>query len=165
MGEKLKEYAQSKEAEREVEYWIKGRGKEVEELPKDKEGGSNKEREARRVVVEMGEEETEKLVKEVGKAYKTRMSEIVVAGIVEAIGEWSGVRRVRIEMEGHGREGIIEGGCDEDGRVVHEPVSGGDRDRRRGKSRREGKEGEGGDERGEEWRDRVWGTQILEQQQ
>src|SRR6185503_18860082 len=34
---------------------------------------------------------------------------VLMAGLVEAIGEWVGERRVRVEMEGHGREEIIEG--------------------------------------------------------
>ena len=57
----------------------------------------------------LSKEETEELLKGVAERYHTQINEVLMLGLVEAIGEWVGERRVRVEMEGHGREEVIEG--------------------------------------------------------
>ena len=72
--------------------------------------GGEKTRESGRVVsAGLSKEETEELLKGVAETYHTQINEVLMAGLVEAIGEWVGERRVRVEMEGHGREEVIEG--------------------------------------------------------
>ena len=110
-GEKLEEYAKSEELKGEARYWEEEASKDVRSIPVDYEGGRerNEVRSARSVRRELSKEETREVLQEVGKAYKTEIGEVMMCAMAEAIGEWTGERRVRVEMEGHGREEIGEG--------------------------------------------------------
>ena len=108
-AEKLKEYARSEEMKKEREYWEEVEGREVERLPIDSEEGENSVETEEKVIEEMSEEETEKILKRVGEVYQTEIKEVIMSGILMAVSEWSGNRRVKVEMEGHGREEVIEG--------------------------------------------------------
>lgn len=51
--------------------------------------------------------ETAALQGEVAAAYLTRTPEILLAALARALGEWTGARQVRIDVEGHGRQAIF----------------------------------------------------------
>ncbi|MCP4659008.1 MAG: hypothetical protein GY856_26655 [bacterium] len=53
-------------------------------------------------------EETRTLLKEVHKAYRTRINDVLLAALVQAVGEWTGKPTLLVEMEGHGREEFDE---------------------------------------------------------
>jgi non-ribosomal peptide synthase protein (TIGR01720 family) len=91
----------------EVWYWESVVRQEVEKLPVDK-PGDNLESGTKNVVLELGEDETEALVRQLPRVYKARISEILVTALAEAIGEWTKGNRVKIDIEGHGREEIAE---------------------------------------------------------
>ncbi len=57
----------------------------------------------------LSEEETGALLREVAEAYRTRIDEVLLTALVQAVGAWTGRRRVLVDMEGHGREEIGEG--------------------------------------------------------
>ncbi len=106
-AEELERYAKSDEVLREVEYWT-GESKRVrEEMRVDREG-ENEERSSEVEEVEVSEEVSERLMKEVSRAYRVRMNEVVLGAVVEGVGRWSGMRKVKIEVEGHGREEVGE---------------------------------------------------------
>jgi len=77
-------------------------------LPRDFEGGHNRIESREKLGRELSEEETRILLREAPKQLQAQMQEILLVGLVEAVGKWSGVRGVLVEMEGHGREGIVE---------------------------------------------------------
>ena len=78
------------------------------------------------VTVELTEEETTRLVKEAPRAYRTEINDVLLTALGKALGEWSGERRVAVDLEGHGREDIAEGaGCQPDRGLVYDDVSGG----------------------------------------
>ncbi|RIE04960.1 hypothetical protein D3H35_03215 [Cohnella faecalis] len=52
------------------------------------------------------EEQTEKLLKQVNKAYNTEINDILLTALGLAIGEWNDSKQAAIELEGHGREEI-----------------------------------------------------------
>jgi len=108
-AEGLKEYGRSEEVEGEAGYWMEVVEGEREELPRDKEGEGNLVGMGEVVEGELGEEETKELMEVLGKKYRVGMKEAVLSGVVEAVGEWSGRRRIRVEVEGHGREEVVEG--------------------------------------------------------
>src|SRR5579864_1596342 len=110
-AEGLQEYARSEEVEEEREYWERVEGGESGRLPRDYEGGKNTVESERSVGVELGEEETEILLQELPRKLggEGRIQEGLLAALVEALGEWSGEWKWRVEMEGHGREGVMEG--------------------------------------------------------
>jgi non-ribosomal peptide synthase protein (TIGR01720 family) len=106
-SERLERLAQSEEMGIEREYWEKELGRETERLPVDREG-ENDERSARSVRGLLTEEETDWLMREVPKRYKTRIGEVLLAALGEAIWEWSGKRRVKVDLESHGREALFD---------------------------------------------------------
>jgi len=78
-------------------------------------------------------------------------------------------KRVGRDEKDKGRGGGTREGGDrrgdrsnEDGRMVHEHLPGGDGGEGRGRGRRADKEGEGGNERSKERGNRVWGGEISE---
>jgi non-ribosomal peptide synthase protein (TIGR01720 family) len=58
------------------------------------------------VSVELGEEQTRALLREVGEAYRAQVEEVLLSAVLEACRRWSGEAIQVIEMEGHGREEI-----------------------------------------------------------
>jgi bacitracin synthase 3 len=53
--------------------------------------------------------ETTNILGPAHQAYHTEVNDLLLAALVQAIGEWSAVDKVAIHLEGHGREDIIEG--------------------------------------------------------
>ncbi len=106
-AERLTEYAQGEEIEREKDYWIAQSMQEVARLPVDFEGGQNTRSAERKVEVEFSSQETAGLMQEVAKAYRVKMDETLLTGIVLALRSWTGRSRFSIEMEGHGRQETI----------------------------------------------------------
>ncbi len=55
----------------------------------------------------MSEERTRALFREAQAAYRTEVSDLLLAALCEAFREWTGERRLLIDLEGHGREESI----------------------------------------------------------
>jgi amino acid adenylation domain-containing protein/non-ribosomal peptide synthase protein (TIGR01720 family) len=104
---KLHSYAHSKELLKEIEYWTRIEEAKVKPLPKDQTIAERKCRDNDNVHMELTEEETEKLLKQVNKAYNTEINDILLTALGLAVKEWTGEDRVLINLEGHGREEII----------------------------------------------------------
>ena len=51
---------------------------------------------------------TQKLLSECNLAFGTRITELLVAGLARALRDWNHVGRVRIDMEAHGRDGLLD---------------------------------------------------------
>ncbi|HEX7240435.1 MAG TPA: amino acid adenylation domain-containing protein, partial [Longimicrobiaceae bacterium] len=107
-AERLAEHALAPELEAEREEWLAAGGEAVAPLPADLPGGENLEAHARTVTLALTEEETHALVHEVPSAYRTQINDALLAGLARALGEWTGSRAVRVELEGHGREPLWE---------------------------------------------------------
>ncbi|CAB3754979.1 non-ribosomal peptide synthetase [Burkholderia paludis] len=52
---------------------------------------------------------TRALLQDVPGAYRSRVDEVLVAALVDALSTWSGEQGVLVELEGHGREDVVEG--------------------------------------------------------
>jgi amino acid adenylation domain-containing protein/non-ribosomal peptide synthase protein (TIGR01720 family) len=107
-AEELKKYAESEKLKQEAEYWRGVASREVRAMRVDKDGGSNTEESAAEVVVKLSREETQELMTEVGKAYRSEINEVLLTALAMANRKWSGERRMKVEMEGHGREEVSE---------------------------------------------------------
>jgi amino acid adenylation domain-containing protein/non-ribosomal peptide synthase protein (TIGR01720 family) len=111
---RLSEYARSERVEAETEYWVK----QAEALRGSSNNGSGAERavESRGQWVEasgsLTEAQTRGLLQEVGRAYGTRVTEVLLAGLLVAWEEWSGERVLGVDVEVHGREAELVGGVD-----------------------------------------------------
>ncbi|WP_183723571.1 non-ribosomal peptide synthetase [Paraburkholderia sp. WP4_3_2] len=52
---------------------------------------------------------TRALLQDVPGAYRTRIDEVLLAALVDTLARWSKTRGVLVELEGHGREDVIDG--------------------------------------------------------
>ena len=75
----------------------------------DHEDGANRETSARKVRVTLGEEETKSLLSEVPKTYNTQINDVLLTAMVHTFAEWTGQGALLLNLEGHGREEIVEG--------------------------------------------------------
>ncbi|WP_433582139.1 amino acid adenylation domain-containing protein [Paenibacillus amylolyticus] len=105
-SEQLAAYAQSPEIAKERAYWQAVEQMEVLAVPKDMEADVTTQHDSESLFVRLSPEETELLLKRVHRAYNTEMNDILVTALGIALHKWTGHERVRINLEGHGRESI-----------------------------------------------------------
>ncbi|MCW2917361.1 MAG: non-ribosomal peptide synthetase [Actinomycetia bacterium] len=58
------------------------------------------------VLVTLSEAETRALLREVPKAYRTQINDVLLCVLTQALAPWVGQRRVQVELESHGREDV-----------------------------------------------------------
>jgi amino acid adenylation domain-containing protein/non-ribosomal peptide synthase protein (TIGR01720 family) len=105
-SERLQEFADSTEIKGEFSYWDTQISKTPNMLPIDFEGGANKEAYSNIITMSLSKEETDALLYEIYRAYKTRINDILIAALAIAVEQWAG--DVNIDIEGHGREKLLE---------------------------------------------------------
>ena len=111
-AERLARYAGSGAVRAEAVYWREQAAMEVARLPLDDPSGEDPVADARSVAVALSAEETEALLREVPAAYRTRIDDVLLCALAAALARWTGELRVRLELEGHGREEETVGGVD-----------------------------------------------------
>ncbi|MEO3810977.1 amino acid adenylation domain-containing protein [Sphaerisporangium sp. B11E5] len=106
-AELLREYAASPEARAEIPYWLE-QLEPRSTVPLDGPGSSGK---GDQMVVRtwLDAETTSALLTRVHKAYRTQINDVLLAGLLQALGRWAGTDTVTIDLESHGREAIAEG--------------------------------------------------------
>jgi amino acid adenylation domain-containing protein/non-ribosomal peptide synthase protein (TIGR01720 family) len=107
-AERLEQYSGSEELGREVEHW-RAAGSGSEPLPVDLPGGARTESLAATVSVELDPDQTRALLQEVPGVYHTHIPEVLLSAVLEAFREWTGRDTLRLDVEGHGREGLFDG--------------------------------------------------------
>ncbi|HKH47030.1 MAG TPA: amino acid adenylation domain-containing protein, partial [Thermoanaerobaculia bacterium] len=110
-GARLAEHAQSAAGNEELGFWL-GRDRSVRPLPLDRPEGraANTVASARRLLVELDEEETRALLEDVPAVYNTRLEDALLTALVQAFAVWTGEPRLLVDVEGSGRDGF--GGAD-----------------------------------------------------
>ncbi|GAA3937011.1 hypothetical protein GCM10022209_34820 [Chitinophaga oryziterrae] len=63
----------------------------------------------RRQEIKLNAAQTQLLLQEVPRVYRTEINDVLLTALVQAIAEWNGNTSILIGLEGHGREDIIEG--------------------------------------------------------
>ncbi len=61
------------------------------------------------VSVELDEDDTTALLRSAPTAYRTRVNDVLLAALALALARWTGHDRVRLDLEGHGREDLLDG--------------------------------------------------------
>jgi amino acid adenylation domain-containing protein/non-ribosomal peptide synthase protein (TIGR01720 family) len=107
-AEKLAAYAQSDQLGAEADYWLAEADAEVAPLPVDDPGGDNSTGSAQSVTAELDAEETRALLQEVPAAYRTQINDVLLTALALAFRSWRGVSPLLVELEGHGREEVVE---------------------------------------------------------
>ncbi|MEP7339013.1 MAG: amino acid adenylation domain-containing protein, partial [Acidobacteriota bacterium] len=108
-AEQLVEYARSEKLAEEVEYWTADARTRVRSLPLDHIGGTNTVAAARSVEVSLSVAETRALLQEVPAAYRLQINDVLLTALTLAFCEWTGERRLLVDLEGHGREELFGG--------------------------------------------------------
>jgi bacitracin synthase 3 len=109
----LTAYAKSELLIKEVKYWkeIEGEIAKIKSLPKDWQIGPDKKKHkyTENVTIDLDKENTGLLLRKVNEVYNTEINDILLTALGMVIKEWTGLDRVVINLEGHGRESIVEG--------------------------------------------------------
>jgi amino acid adenylation domain-containing protein/non-ribosomal peptide synthase protein (TIGR01720 family) len=107
-AEALQVYARSEGLAAQLPYWQAQAAAEVPPLPLDcaagEAAGLNTVGEAGQVEVGLGAEQTRTLLTEACGAYRAQAQEVLLAAFALGYARWSGAGRLRVEVEGHGRE-------------------------------------------------------------
>ncbi|WP_414587304.1 amino acid adenylation domain-containing protein [Scytonema sp. PCC 10023] len=102
------EYVQSQDLQHHRDFWLLQSKQQVGNIPVDYPGGANTEASARTVSMSLSVEETRALLQEVPKAYNTQINDVLLAALVQVLADWTQSTHVLFNLEGHGREEILE---------------------------------------------------------
>jgi amino acid adenylation domain-containing protein/non-ribosomal peptide synthase protein (TIGR01720 family) len=108
-AERLTAYAQSAESRKELTYWLTALRAQVGRLPVDYPGGANTVTLACTVSVSLSTKETDALLREVPRIYQTQINDVLLTALAQAFARWTGEHTLLIDLEGHGREEVVEG--------------------------------------------------------
>ncbi|MDZ8065210.1 MAG: amino acid adenylation domain-containing protein [Nostoc sp. DedQUE08] len=106
---KLTEYAQSQVLKSEVAYWLNESRIAVPSIPVDYTQRANTVEGASTVSVSLSEAQTRALLQDVPKAYNTQINDVLLTALVLVLSRWTNSNCVLFNLEGHGREDIIDG--------------------------------------------------------
>jgi amino acid adenylation domain-containing protein/non-ribosomal peptide synthase protein (TIGR01720 family) len=107
-SELLERHAQDPTMQREFEYWAANPRWQVGKLPVDYVGDSTA-ASVCSLSVSLTTEETRLLLQEVPQVYHTQINDVLLAALAQALSEWTGEPRLLVDLEGHGREEIVDG--------------------------------------------------------
>jgi amino acid adenylation domain-containing protein/non-ribosomal peptide synthase protein (TIGR01720 family) len=110
-AQQLSEYVQSAVLEQELDYWLVSSRFGVAPLPVDYPAGKNANTVASacNVSVSLSAEETRALLQDVPQAYNTQINDVLLTALVQTFAQWTGTGCLQVDLEGHGREEILEG--------------------------------------------------------
>ena len=110
-AERLQEYAHSDACVGDLEYWAAIAKTRAPDLPVDNAAGklSNTRSSTRTVTASLTVDETRDLLHEVPKAYHTQVNDVLLTALAQALTKWTGGRSLLVDLEGHGREEVLEG--------------------------------------------------------
>ncbi|NUT52322.1 MAG: amino acid adenylation domain-containing protein, partial [Saccharothrix sp.] len=60
------------------------------------------------VAVELSEEDTDAVLRGAPAVYRTRINDVLLAALAWALSRWTGSSRVEVDLEGHGREDVLD---------------------------------------------------------
>jgi len=108
-AERLEAHVRSGALAGELAYWSAAIPARWPSLPRDGEDGSNTYASERTVLVSLEAADTEALLREVPPVYRTQINDILVTALARGCARWTGQPALLVEMEGHGREELVEG--------------------------------------------------------
>jgi amino acid adenylation domain-containing protein/non-ribosomal peptide synthase protein (TIGR01720 family) len=106
-AERLAAYAQTAALRAQVRYW-QGIGSASAALPCDWPNGANTVAHRRHTTLTLDRIETHKLLHEAPAAWRTQVNDLLLTALGRALCAWAGGERIRIDVEGHGREDLFD---------------------------------------------------------
>ena len=107
-SEKLSEYAQNEDLDNEALLWRKIVEEKIQSLPVDFPGTQNLQGDEGIIQVFIDESNTNSLLREIPVQFGADINEALLSVLVRTLTSWIGSTKIRIDLEGHGREDIIE---------------------------------------------------------
>jgi amino acid adenylation domain-containing protein/non-ribosomal peptide synthase protein (TIGR01720 family) len=107
-AKKLQEYAKLDNVKSEINYWLNQPYQNISPLPVDFTNGENTVASACTVSVSLSQTETTSLLNEVPTVYQTQINDILLTALVQTFKQWTDNSSLLINLEGHGREDILE---------------------------------------------------------
>lgn len=104
----LSQYAQSDYMNVHEEYWNQWQNISFEQLPKDMHTKDVLLQNNNSITANLTVQETTQFITEAHRAYKTEPNDLLLSALSIALNQWSGIAKIAINLEGHGRESIIE---------------------------------------------------------
>ncbi|MCY8217765.1 amino acid adenylation domain-containing protein, partial [Bacillus haynesii] len=104
----LKKYAQSRMLLKEREYWQKALEADVPFIPAEKLERDTFEH-STTLSIRIGPDVTANLLRNANKAYNTEINDILLTALIAAVRDITGENKLKVMMEGHGREDILDG--------------------------------------------------------
>ncbi|MEL6867979.1 MAG: condensation domain-containing protein, partial [Bacteroidota bacterium] len=106
----LESYAQNAATESQRAYWTQLE-KAYRPIPVDYDRRVEDRSSLHTLSFQLDKIQTQQLLKEANRAYKTNINDILLSALVKTIYQWSGYPQVMIGLEGHGRE-AVQGAAD-----------------------------------------------------
>jgi len=108
---RLGEYAASKKAAEEKTFWQQALSAPLPPLPCDFDALSdeNTVESQDSVIVQLSEEETSSLLRDVPPVYRTQINDALLSALGQALTSWTGNTLFQVHLEGHGREELFPG--------------------------------------------------------
>ena len=107
-SEALNEGVQLGHLNSEIDFWETVIEKEKPVLPIDYPGGSATVAESLTHTVSLSESLTQSLLRDVHRAYRTEINDVLLTALARAISDWSGNLEIYLDLEGHGRESFSD---------------------------------------------------------
>ncbi|MFY2561712.1 amino acid adenylation domain-containing protein [Corallococcus terminator] len=105
---KLAIFASSESVASELPYWLEQGQAQAHALPMDGPGGEISVASSRVVEVSLDEEETRLLLRETPTAWRAHINDVLLTALAESLTRWTGQPKLRVELEGHGREALFD---------------------------------------------------------
>ena len=106
-AECLSIYARSNTLQEELDYWLQSSFRKSR-LPRDNFDQPNTVANLRTVSVSVSVEDTQALLQKVPAVYKTQINDLLLTALALAFKQWTGENTLLVDLEGHGREPLIE---------------------------------------------------------
>ena len=106
---RLSEYARLPSLQPELAYWLAQERARIVPLPRDYPTGNNLRATAHSLALTLSKEETQALLYEVPAVYHTQINDLLLTALAQAFAAWTGTSQLLLDLEGHGREEILEG--------------------------------------------------------
>ncbi|MGW9571720.1 amino acid adenylation domain-containing protein [Paenibacillus terrae] len=107
-SERMHEFAESRLLLQEIAYWSQLEKMCPLPLPKDSETDDRRMQHTVTAEFKLSPEQTLHLTTQAHEAYRTEMNDILLTALGCAVRDWTGFDHVLVNMEGHGREEVIE---------------------------------------------------------
>jgi natural product biosynthesis luciferase-like monooxygenase protein/amino acid adenylation domain-containing protein/non-ribosomal peptide synthase protein (TIGR01720 family) len=108
-AERLDGFAQSPALREEAAYWLGLPWTRAARLPVDGPGGANTVSSERKLEVSLEAAETQALLQRGLRVWRARIEEVLPGALAEALRRETGVSCLAVDMEGHGREELVDG--------------------------------------------------------